>query len=97
MKTNWRGGIRFESAVTFVENYSRSVASDPYYVVTYDHRAFMYNKTGRPELALTDCEAALALSPHYVPSYLNKGTAYEKLGLYQEAIGRESECSAIGG
>lgn len=52
--------------------------------VAYTERARIRTKTGRPELAIADLEAAIALSPS-LDLYLEKGRLLENGGRYPEA------------
>lgn len=52
----------------------------------YVQRAYAYYKTGEPNLAIIDCNAAINYDPTQAYAYFNRGLAYKELGMKTEAI-----------
>jgi hypothetical protein len=72
-----------------LEAYSNAIELDSTCAVFYANRAAVYTKkagTENLELAVADCQEAIALDPSYSKAYSRLGLAYYHLGRYEEAV-----------
>ena len=69
--------------------YTDAIELDPTCAIFYANRAAVYTKmagTENLELAVADCQEALAADPTYVKAYSRLGLAYYHLERYEEAV-----------
>ncbi len=59
---------------------------DPRNVDALNLRAAMHNRSGKPELAIADADAALAAKPGDVVALLERGYAKYQMGSFKEAL-----------
>ena len=81
-----------------LEAYSNAIELDSTCAVFYANRAAVYTKkagTENLELAVADCQEAIALDPSYSKAYSRLGLAYYHLGRYEEAVRLSSSPRAV--
>ena len=64
----------------------RILAEDPAAVMTWNNRAILLRRQGRPEEALASAGQALAINPIYAKAWSNRATALVDLGRFEEAL-----------
>jgi len=70
-----------------VDAYSQALELEPANPVYYGNRAAAYSKLGENDLAIRDCEVALAVDPTYSKAYGRMGLAHAAAARHQDAVG----------
>jgi len=74
---------------------SQLLETYPQFAAGWQHRAFLYHKIGRPDVALIDIDHALALEPRDYVAYALKGIILVDLNRSDEAITAFRQALAI--
>jgi len=55
-------------------------------VIPYNNRGLAYDRRGNLQLALSDYNSAIAISPEFTDAYINRGIVYGESSLFEKAI-----------
>ena len=71
-----------------IQCYSKSIMLDKTNAKSFANRALAKMKCSPPDLqgAIDDCNAALEIDSKYIKAYVRRGTLFDKLGRYDEAV-----------
>ncbi len=64
--------------------------------LAYYYRGLAFENTGRPDKAIEDYNAALALDPNFRDAFMSRGTALEKMGRLDRAVENINRAIALG-
>lgn len=82
----------FNAAVRLYTEAIDLVPEGPQSHIYYSNRAAAYSNLENHELAVTDCESALALNDKFTKAYLRLGQAYYRMGSYDDAVKAYEMC-----
>lgn len=83
-----------------VKRYSEAIRRNPSDAKIFSNRAACYTKLMSFDLALKDCDSAIALEPDFIKAYLRKAAAHKGMGqtskaqsAYEKALELDPNCS----